>query len=428
MRAMGQALSLVAVVVLVAACGSSSGNNSGSSSSTKPAGSTTAAAAQSTFGSVQLSSCPSSSMAKITGDTISLGTSAPLSGPYAVVGSGVKLAQAYFNHLNQQGGIPTVEGKKKLSLTALDDQYDPARAAANARQLVEQHHVAAVVDMVGTPTAEAAEPYLNEQCIPQMFPESGSSKATLNPAHPFTSQVFTYVQEGDVIGQYIKAKYPNEKVVMLLQNDEVGQGILQGVEHEGIKPAVQQSYEPTDTSVTSQMTTLAATKAPLFVDASFSVMCSQSLKDLNSDGWHPKIFLGTSCGATDVAAASAGAAAGGIWEATYLKPTIGTAADQKLFATLSKDAGQPPNPISQVAYISMELVVDAIEHAKTLSPVGIAEAATQLPSTALGMFAPGVTFGDGVAKPVVANYVVWPYSTSAKQFEGTGPTYVASDY
>jgi branched-chain amino acid transport system substrate-binding protein len=423
-RRLNAGLTVVAVLVAVgiAGCGSSSKSSSSSNASSS---SSSGASLPSTFGAVKLSSCPSSATQTISGSTITLGTSLPLSGPYAELALGLKIEQAYFAQLNKAGGIQTVDGKKKLALKDLDDAYDPARASANVRQLVQQDSVSAVVDMVGTPSAAAASPYLNAQCIPQLFSESGSS-LTLNTAHPFTSQEVTYVQEGNVLAQLIKAKYPGKKVAVLYQDDEVGQGILKGLKTEGITPVSAQSYEPTDTTVSSQMTTLSSTKAPIFVDAGFSVMCSQSLNDANSNGWHPIVLVGSNCGSSDIATAAPASVSGGLFQAGFLQAPTGTDPDQIAYDKLSKSVGQTPNVIGSLAYSSLELAVEAIEHAKTLSPAGIALAATQLPSTPPALFAKGVKIGDGVGKAVISQFVILPWNASQKQFNGDVGTYVAS--
>ncbi|MBV8385608.1 MAG: ABC transporter substrate-binding protein, partial [Acidimicrobiia bacterium] len=82
----------------------------------------------------------------------------PLGDQYAPIFDGV---QAYFDMVNEQGGV----NGRKIKLTAkLDDATDPTRDASQARALVEQHHVFAVIP-VAAPVFAGGK-YLGDHNIP----------------------------------------------------------------------------------------------------------------------------------------------------------------------------------------------------------------------------------------------------------------------
>src|SRR5947209_14869799 len=84
----------------------------------------------------------------VTDSEILLGQSAPLSGPAEQLGQDMRRgALLYFNRLNARGGI----NGRRVSLKTLDDGYEPPRAAANTKQLIEQDRVFALFGSVGTP-------------------------------------------------------------------------------------------------------------------------------------------------------------------------------------------------------------------------------------------------------------------------------------
>ncbi len=90
-------------------------------------------------------------------DEIVLGMSAALSGPSR--GLGIELwrgAQAYFDMLNEQGGIEGIP----VRLRVLDDGYDPDRAIENAEELLAADEVVALFNFVGTPTTTRVLPLL----------------------------------------------------------------------------------------------------------------------------------------------------------------------------------------------------------------------------------------------------------------------------
>src|SRR2546421_124612 len=79
----------------------------------------------------------------VSASEIQVGGMAAITGPlgdqYAPIFDG---AEAYFDMVNEQGGV---NGRKIKVVAKLDDTTDAARNASQARALVEQHHVFAVI-------------------------------------------------------------------------------------------------------------------------------------------------------------------------------------------------------------------------------------------------------------------------------------------
>lgn len=86
-----------------------------------------------------------------------VGMSLPLSGPDAVVGQGLQHgARLAVQRVNAAGGV----GGRPLALQVLDDQGDAGRAAANARQLLEQGAIALAAVHGARATTAVAEALL----------------------------------------------------------------------------------------------------------------------------------------------------------------------------------------------------------------------------------------------------------------------------
>ena len=91
----------------------------------------------------------------VTKDAILLGQSVALSGAAAQLGIQMRNGmKAYFDHVNEHGGVHG----RKIELITLDDGYEPARTVPNAKKLIEEHKVFALIGYVGTPTSLAAIP------------------------------------------------------------------------------------------------------------------------------------------------------------------------------------------------------------------------------------------------------------------------------
>ena len=82
----------------------------------------------------------------ITGDSILLGGTVPLSGDeiaYAAVARG---SDAYFQYVNDHGGVRG----RKITFRYVDDAYNPAETVRKTRELVQDDKVFAIFDSVGT--------------------------------------------------------------------------------------------------------------------------------------------------------------------------------------------------------------------------------------------------------------------------------------
>lgn len=99
----------------------------------------------------------------LTDSEILIGQSCQLTGPLAALSSEVRQgASLYFDHINASGGVRG----RKIRVVALDDAYDPKKAAENTRKLIDEHKVLALFQYAGTPPSLAALPIAEERSVP----------------------------------------------------------------------------------------------------------------------------------------------------------------------------------------------------------------------------------------------------------------------
>lgn len=253
----------------------------------------------------------------ITADSLSLGISSPLSGPTAGPGScSVAGLYSYLEAKNADGGFQFGDGKtRKVKLTYLDDVYDPAKAVSNFRQLVNDG-IFAYVGALGTPTNAAVLPVANQQKVPQVLLITGASTFSKDQkTNPWTLGLLpTYYDEGYQFGKLLAGAGKPITVATLAQNDDYGQGYLGGfqaaTQGSAVKVVGSATYEPSDTTLDSQVTQLAATKAEVLLSAvSVTPLQVGVLTRAQSIGWLPRIFLpsNTSTPATVIQPGSGGA-------------------------------------------------------------------------------------------------------------------------
>src|SRR2546421_12782434 len=95
----------------------------------------------------------------VTDTEIRVGNVMPYTGSLKVFGAIGKAEAAYFEMINERGGI----NGRKVRFISYDDKSDPASALSLTRDLVEEDKVALMFGSFGTPGNFAVRQYLNER-------------------------------------------------------------------------------------------------------------------------------------------------------------------------------------------------------------------------------------------------------------------------
>ncbi|WP_426188137.1 ABC transporter substrate-binding protein [Microbacterium sp. TWP3-1-2b2] len=234
----------------------------------------------------------------ITDDSITLGITTPLSGGTAGPGTcTVAGITAYFGAKNADGGVEFGDGKTRtVEIEALDDAYDPQKAAANFEQLKDS--VFAMTAGLGTPTNRAWREAAIDDEVPQALVMTGDPIFSDAEQSPWQlGFVPVYQNEGQAFGELLASSSEDHKVAILSQNDDFGEGYVEGFKvgiegADNIEIVKELTYEATDTSVDAQLTELAATGADVFVNAmSITPLVISSLQKAQEIGWLPNWFL-----------------------------------------------------------------------------------------------------------------------------------------
>ena len=182
---------------------------------------------------------------------IKLGQTMPFSGPVSAYGIEGRVEGAYFQMLNDNGGI----NGRKVNLITLDDAYSPSKTIEQTRKLVEVEGVLAIVSTFGTTPNLAIQKYLNTKKVPQLLALSGISKWEDPEGSPWsTSFLPSYIAEATIFARYLLEHQPNAKVATLAQNDDVGREFVRGLrEGLGTKASTmlvkETTYDLTDPTV-----------------------------------------------------------------------------------------------------------------------------------------------------------------------------------
>ncbi|MCK6453125.1 MAG: ABC transporter substrate-binding protein [Alphaproteobacteria bacterium] len=154
--------------------------------------------------------------------TVSVGGFTPVTGPVPFYNILTDAADAFFQQLNEKGGIRGW----KVKYTRLDDGYEPARSVAVTRRLAEETKIFALVAPVGTATSVAVIPYTKEKGLPVIGPIGGSSKLFVEP-HIF-ALLPDYAWSAASNAEYALGGLGLKRLALLWENDELGRSAKRG--------------------------------------------------------------------------------------------------------------------------------------------------------------------------------------------------------
>lgn len=226
--------------------------------------------------------------AALAADPVKVGSTGPLSGSLSLLGQGVRDGvQVYFDYINEQGGV----NGRKIEFISEDDGYEPMRAVASAKKLIEQDKVIALVSPVGTPSNAAMVPYVEERKIPLFAPYAFSHTLTTpNKRYVFTTLPEVRVQ-ASLLGEYLTKQLKRNKIAVIYQNDDFGQDAVIGFEERMKKNGVPLTKLPFDRGSTNFSGVVAQARQAGVEDVVFFGIPRDAaliMKESAKMGWKPQ--------------------------------------------------------------------------------------------------------------------------------------------
>ena len=224
---------------------------------------------------------------------IRIGHTNPYSGPASAYGAIGRAIGAYFDKINDEGGI----NGRTIEFITLDDGYSPPRTVEQVRKLVEQEQVLLVFQPLGTPTNTAIHQYMNAKKVPQLFVATGATKWGQPDKFPWTmGWQPNYQSEARIYARYIIDNRPDAKIGVLYQNDDYGKDYLEGFKaglgDKADRMIVEElSYEVTDPTVDSQIISLKNSGADVFFNITTPKFAAQAIRKAADIGWQPLHLL-----------------------------------------------------------------------------------------------------------------------------------------
>jgi ABC-type branched-subunit amino acid transport system substrate-binding protein len=264
----------------------------------------------------------------VTDAEIKLGTTAYYSGP-ASTAAAYGLAQvAYFQMVNDRGGI----NGRRVNLISLDNAFSPPKALEQTRKLVEADEVFAIAGSLGTPTNVAIQKYLNGKGVPNLFLTSGAERFNDPKEFPWIIPFYPiYVAQGALFAKYILQERPSAKIAVQYENDDLGRDYVKGLKQGlGDKAATmiakELSHELSDPTIDAQIIDFKGAGADVLIQFTQSKFAAQGIRVAAGLDWHPMHILASNAGSIGTTFIPAGAEASkgvitATWERNPADPT-----------------------------------------------------------------------------------------------------------
>jgi ABC-type branched-subunit amino acid transport system substrate-binding protein len=193
----------------------------------------------------------------VSADEIVFGQAAVLEGPAAALGLGMQLGlNAAFDEINAKGGVHG----RKLKLVSINDGYEPDRAIAATKKLIEADKVFALVGAVGTPTSAAAQPVATAAKVPFIGAFTGAGFLRNPKLENVINVRASYDAETEAWVRHLTEDLKISKIAIFYQDDAFGRAGLSGfkkaMEKRKMEILAEATYERNTVAVKSALLAL----------------------------------------------------------------------------------------------------------------------------------------------------------------------------
>lgn len=210
---------------------------------------------------VALTSPTLASSPGVSDTAVVFGQTAAVEGPARALGIGMRLGiAAAFHEANENGGVHG----RKLELITRNDNYEPEAAIENAKRLISDAEVFALIGSVGTPTSRATEPIASEAGVPFIGAFTGAEFLRSPYRRTVINIRASYFQETEEIVERLTKDLNVKRIAVLYQDDSYGRagltGVREALDRRGIELVSEGTYIRNTVAVKSALLAILAGK------------------------------------------------------------------------------------------------------------------------------------------------------------------------
>ncbi len=227
-------------------------------------------------------------------EPVKLGLVAALTGKSALSGEAITRGLSVaIDKVNEAGGLL---GGRSLELIRRDDESNPAKGVAAARELIEQEDVAVVFGGLDSPVSLAMLPVFHELETPYMGVWAAATGITRNDFDP--NYAFRVSANDNLVDKfllrYAKETYDVSKVGLMLINNPWGESNQQGFEEWASEYDLEitgiEKFNEEDSDVTAQLTRLKNSGAEALMLVANAAPAAQVMRSLTRIAWDVPII------------------------------------------------------------------------------------------------------------------------------------------
>jgi ABC-type branched-subunit amino acid transport system substrate-binding protein len=300
----------------------------------------------------------------VTKTTVLIGESSPFSGSNKELGDDIREGiQAYFKQVNEAGGVHG----RTFELIALDDANDTKRAGENARILIEQRGVLALIGYASATLSLPALPYVEKGKLAFVGPFTGAE-----PMRAFRRNVYniraSYADELEKIVDFYTTT-GMKKFSIIHYDDAIGKENLNAVEtaltRRGLKPASIGSLKRNQTDLGAAVSDVIKASPDVVIATTLYKTTSDFIKGARKAGSSAQFASTSFVGATALAA-ELGDEGTGVVVAQVVPPYSRTSVTivREYQGAMEKSLGKKDFSFTSLeSYIGAKVLVEAVRRA-----------------------------------------------------------------
>lgn len=306
--------------------------------------------------------------------TVKIGVSVPLTGVQAGIG---REAQTVWEAFAKHANAKQLGGAHSLEVLTLDDGFDPAKAKANAEQLVQQG-ADVMVSTAGIPVVKAMLPTLAAAKVPLLSPGSGSLLLHGAGNEPIFHVKASFGAEMDQMAKQLGAMRLR-KILVITDDAADRQDLVRQFSAELTKGSKGESAL-TNTIVVPQqgakpqeaVAQAMAEKPDAIYVMTIPGVAGGVLKELRANGYGGYLAAWSVANVENVVTGLGASGAGIIFGTVVPSPTSALVGVREAFQQFAKETGVKPTFRAMEIYIAGRVLLAALGKAGPAEPTGAA--------------------------------------------------------
>jgi len=280
-------------------------------------------------------------IAKVEGDTITLGSSISLTGKYATNGLHTQRGYDYaVDVINNSGGVKVGGKTYKLAVKYYDDESTPARGAQLVERLIQQDGIEFMLGPYSSGMTKAIAPVSEKFGVPMVEAE-GASRSLFTQGYKYLFAVLStseqYLSTAIELAAQASSDPSSVRVAMAFESDpfsmDVRAGVVDAIKKYGMKTVIDDQLPADLSDMSTTLTKVKALKPDILIVSGHSKGAATAARQINEMKINIPMIAMTHCEAAKVQEKFAKAANGFLcptqWVETLSKsdPMFGSASD-----------------------------------------------------------------------------------------------------